>query len=125
MARLFLLLSHRLTPEQISDARATFGVSEFVEFDSKLMAKWASVPPQIGDLNEFLAEFKEALNQARAGDFALIQGEFGATHAMVNYAKSIGVKPIHATTLKDSKEIIQDGKIKKISIFKHVRFREY
>lgn len=44
---------------------------------------------------------------------------------MVNYAKSIGLKPIYATTAKDSKELIQDGVTKKISIFKHIRFREY
>ena len=32
---------------------------------------------------------------------------------MVNYAKSIGLKPIYATTAKDSKELVQDGVIKK------------
>ncbi|MBR2917498.1 MAG: hypothetical protein IKC25_02000 [Campylobacter sp.] len=113
MARLFLLISHTLSPEQINDARISLGVSEIIKFDKELMAKWMNIPPKISDLSEYLAEFREALLSCKAGDFILIQGEFGATYHMVNYAKSIGLKPIHATTAKDSKELIQDGVTKK------------
>lgn len=125
LARLFLLISHTLSPEQINDARISLGISEIIKFDKELMVKWMNIPPNISDLSEYLAEFREALLSCKAGDFVLIQGEFGATYHMVNYAKSIGLKPIYATTAKDSKELIQDGVTKKISIFKHIRFREY
>ncbi len=53
-------------------------------------------------------------------------GDFGATYAMVEYAKSLGLIAIYATTLRESKEILnKDGSITKQNIFKHCIFRKY
>ena len=31
--------------------------------------------------------------EAKAGDILLVQGDFGATYNMINFAKNIGIKP--------------------------------
>ena len=40
-------------------------------------------------------------------------------------AKSLGAKPIYATTSRDVVEVREGDKVIKKSIFKHERFREY
>ena len=59
-------------------------------------------------------------------DFVLIQGDFGAVYLMVNFAFSLGLIPVYATTERIVVEKrMQDNTVKSERIFKHKMFRRY
>jgi len=63
---------------------------------------------------------------AQPGDLVLIQGDFGATCLMVEYARSLGLTPIYATTARISEDkILPDGSVQTVRRFVHRRFRKY
>jgi len=123
--KMFLLFSHKLTNEQIEDAKKSFGVNEFVYLPESLQEIWSNIPPEIEDIKPFLEDIKQFLREnANKGDIVLIQGDFGAVVEMVEFVR-YWLLPVYATTKRVSKEIKKDGKIVKVSEFKHVRFRKY
>lgn len=126
MKKLFLLFSHKLTPKQILDAKDNLGIEEFVELPQNLQALWSNIPPHLQNLNDYLLPLKYYIKEnAKNGDIFLIQGDFGGCCEMVNFVKSLGFVAVHATTKRDSKEEIIDGKVVKTSHFEHVIFRRY
>ena len=92
---MILIFSHELTATQADDARASLGVCDFIKTNAKI------------------------------GDVALVQGDFGATYSIVNFCKKNGIKAIYATTKRTIKESMVGDKVVKNSIFEHVKFREY
>ena len=120
---LFILLNHELTEAQKSESTKRFNITNFTNITNE---KWGNIPPNAERLDEFLGDFKTALkSNAKKGDYLLVQGDFGATYAMVRFAISLGVTPIYATTKRISVESIENGiKVTK-KIFAHERFREY
>ena len=126
MKKLFLLFSHTLTPIQEADAKATFGVEEFVELPSELQRLWSNVPSELDNVSDYLEPLKAYLqSESNLDDVVLIQGDFGATYQMVNFVKELGLKAVHATTKRNVVEKSVDDKIVKTSVFEHVRFRVY
>ena len=126
MKQLFLYFSHKLTPEQELDAKNSLGIVEFVPLTKDLQKLWSNVPPELNSLNEYLIPLKEYLKQnAHKEDLVLIQGDFGASYQMVNFAKELGLIPIYSTSTRDAIEKVVNGKVEKLSRFKHVKFREY
>ena len=126
MKKLFLLFSHTLTTAQETDAKATFGVEEFVFLPSELQTLWSNVPSELEDVSDYLEPLVSYLKeQSEQGDVALVQGDFGATYHMVNEVKSLGLKAVHATTKRNVVEKFVNDKIVKTSVFEHVRFRIY
>lgn len=124
--KLHLLFNHTLTQEQLSDAKASILCEEFVTLPRELQELWSNVPSALESLEEYLKPIKEyARANVQKDDFVLVQGDFGATYIMVNFLKSLGAKPIYATTSRDVLEIREGDKVVKKSIFKHERFREY
>jgi len=124
--KLFLLFSHKLTDEQIKDAKENLGISEFVYLPEDLQYKFSNVPPEIEDIKEYSKDFKEFLkNNAKKDDYVLVQGDFGVVFQIVEFCKENSLKAIYSTTKRVSKEKKIEGKIVKISEFKHVRFRKY
>lgn len=121
--QLFLLLNHPLTQTQRDEIQA-LGVNNIIDINS---GKWSQIPPEIDNITPFLQEYFNALkNQAKQGDYLLIQGDYGATYQIVTFAKSLGLIPIYATTLRESKEIQNtDGSVTKQNIFRHCIFRKY
>ena len=104
----------------------TFGNIEIVNLPEELQFKFSNVPPEIEDLGEYVRDFeKYLLENSTSGDLVLIQSEFGLVYRLVEFSKSISLIPIYATTKRITKEIIKDGKVVKISEFKHIRFRKY
>jgi CRISPR/Cas system-associated endonuclease Cas3-HD len=125
MKRMFLLFSHKLTDEQKEDAKKSLGVEEYIYLPESLQKIWSNIPPEVEDIKLFLVDIKDfLLKNAKIGDIVLIQGDFGAVVEMVEFSKTWLI-PVYATTKRISKEIKKDGKIIKISEFKHVRFRRY
>ncbi len=126
MKKLFLLFSHTLTKAQESDAKASLGIEEFVALPNDLQTLWSNIPPQLTDLNDYLAPLKGYIrNESKEGDVVLIQGDFGGCYEMVNYVKSLGLTAVHSTTKRDVVEKIVNGKVEKFSRFEHVIFRLY
>ncbi|HPG36701.1 MAG TPA: CRISPR-associated protein Csx20 [bacterium] len=127
MSNLFLLFSHTLTPEQVKDANEVLGVEKIVSLPLSLQQMWSDINP-VGELNtkpleEILLWLKE---HASKGDFVLIQGEFGATHYLIEHCFNVGIIPIYATSKRIYEEIRNgDGTVERKHIFKHVNFRRY
>ena len=125
-AKMLLFFSHNLDDNQIQSAKNDLGISEFVTLPEHIQSKWSNVPADLADLNAYSSDFKEFLNQnSRPNDIALIQGDFGLSYIMINYAKSLGLHAVYATTRRISKEKIINGKTIKESVFEHVRFRQF
>jgi len=126
MKKMILLFSHNLTDEQKSDARASFGVEQFVVLPDDLQTLWSNIPADLEDLNEYLQPIQKFLtDNIQKGDIALVQGDFGATCSIASFVKSIGGVAVYATTKRDVVEKEIDGKIVKTSVFEHVRFRVF
>jgi hypothetical protein len=126
MKKMFLLFSHTLTKEQEVDAIQNLKVKEFIYLPKNLQKIWSNVPADIENVDEFLEPIKEFLKQnVKEKDFVLIQGDFGATCKMANFVKTLNATPIYATTIRDAKEELINGKIVKTSVFKHVMFRSF
>lgn len=124
---LFLLFNHRLTAQQEADARASLGVTRIVSPPSAIQSLWSEVPSEADTLTGYLAPVCAWLAEAaQPGDFALIQGEFGATWQMANQALNLGLIPIYSTTRREAvEEHGEDGRVHLRHTFAHVRFRKY
>ena len=123
---MILIFSHELTAAQIKDAQESFGVRKFIKMPQILQDKWSSVPPELTNLDEFMTDFENFIKvNAKIGDIALVQGDFGATYSAVEFCKKEGVKAVYATTKRIIKESVTGDKVVKNSVFEHIKFREY
>jgi len=126
MKKLFLFFSHTLTTAQEKDAKALFGIEEFVVLSDELQTLWSNVPSDLADVSGYLEPLKNYLKlEFSSDDVVLVQGDFGATYHIVNFVNALGLKAVHATTKRNVVEKVIDNKIVKTSLFEHVRFRVY
>ncbi len=51
---MILLFSHKRTPEQIADAKSSFGVEEFLTIDDELQNICSNIPVDLEDIEEYL-----------------------------------------------------------------------
>ncbi|MEA1967980.1 MAG: CRISPR-associated protein Csx20 [Thermodesulfobacteriota bacterium] len=125
--KLFSVFNHILTTEQISDARHSLGVTEFVEMPDKLKQIWKQIPADSESISRYLDPLKKwILANAAKEDIILVQGDFGATYLMVEFAFKHGLIPVYSTTYRQAAESVQpDGRLKTEHIFKHQMFRKY
>ena len=112
---MILIFSHELTTTQIDDARKSLGVRDFIKMPKALLL----LTLQNRGKKNFIK------TNAKIGDVALVQGDFGATYSIVNFCKKNGIKAIYATTKRTIKESMVGDKVVKNSIFEHVKFREF
>ena len=127
MTQLFLLFSHKLTSDQIYDAKETLKVDNYSYLPESLQLKWSNVDPA-GNLDtQALNEIGKWLQkEGSKGDLVLIQGDFGATFYMVDLCLKKGFVPIYATTKRVSEEKQNaEGIVERKQLFKHVGFRRY
>lgn len=126
MKKMILIFSHKLTEEQLNDAKESLKVKDFVYLPNDLQQLWSNIPPTLKTLDNYLEPLKKfILSNSKLDDIILIQGDFGGVYEMVNFSKKNNLIPVHSTTTRDSKETIIDGKVTKISKFKHVMYRRY
>ena len=127
MSKLLILFNHRLTDNQCLDATDLLGVRKFVYPSEEINALWRAVPPGVADLRPVLAPvFTWMGRQGTAGDFILVQGDFGATYLVVDHALKNGMIPVYSTTERRAGEqVLEDGTVSTVHEFRHVRFREY
>src|SRR3990170_3156324 len=99
---MLLVFSHELTPEQIEDARTTLNINEFVPLPSDLQKLWQNIPSGEPSITSYMEHFRRFVeDNADKGDYALIQGDFGAVYLMVNVAFSLGLIPVYSTSERD------------------------
>jgi len=123
MKKMFVLINHNLTEEQKDQALGVFGIESIVNIADDA---WSSINPSDENIVDALSVYKkELMLEAKAGDILLVQGDFGATYNMINFAKNIGLKTIYATTKRVVQELIIDEKSVTRREFKHEKFREY
>ncbi len=129
MANLIILFNHSLTPTQITDAKENLHIKEIITPPVDLREMWANIPPDIADLSQthnYVTVQNWLLKNGTAGDYVLIQGDFGATYLMVRFAFKQGHIPIYSTTRRQAEEQHSiDGSVKMTHRFNHVRFRCY
>jgi len=124
--KMFLFFSHKLTEEQIKDAKENLGVNEFIYLPKDLQYKFSNVPPEIEDIKEYSQIFIDFLKEnVKKEDFVLVQGDFGVVFNIVEFCKENNLKAVYSTTKRVVKEKVIDGKVVKISEFKHIKFRKY
>lgn len=123
MKKMFVLISHPLTKAQRKDAMNRWGVEKFIGMDT---AWWSNIPADAEKVNEFLAETKRQLaDEAKEGDILFVQGDYGATCLMVQYAYAQGLVPVYATTKREAAEKVVGDTVTTTRVFRHVRFRKY
>ena len=126
MPALHLFFSHRLTPEQEQDAKESLKVDRFIYLPEDLQQLFSNIPPHLEDLSEYVRPFVQYLLQnAKVGDFVLIQGDFGLCYKLVQASFTLGLIPIYATTQRQTIERVENGEVIKVSTFRHIRFRRY
>ena len=102
------------------------GISNFEYLPRNLQAIWSGVPPDKESLNDYLKPIFEWLkNNAKKGEWVLVQGDFGAVCLVVDFCFKNSFVPVYATTKRNTNEKIENGKLIKVSQFEHIRFRKY
>jgi len=96
----------------------------------RVASMFKNVPKELkGDyetIEACLTEIKTYISaRFKTGDYLLVQGDYGATFNMVQFAKEIGLVPVYATSKRDVKEVVDGEYVTTIREFKHVRFRKY
>lgn len=124
---MILLFNHRLTGDQEMAACRSFAPARFVYPPGDIQRLWRQVPPPLESLENHVQPVKRWLEKAaRKGDVVLIQGDFGATYLMVQFAFERGLVPVYATTERLANEQHQaDGSVTLTHCFRHCRFRRY
>lgn len=126
MRQMILLFSHSLSDAQKTDASENYGVEAFVPMPADMQKLWSAIPAECGDISTHIQPIKVFVEDiSHRGDMVLIQGDFGATYALVNFCQSLKLVTLYATTKRNAVEKSIDGKMVKTSVFEHVRFREY
>lgn len=127
MANVFILLSHQLTQEQIEALKSEFQIENIIYMPKDLQTLWGNIPPEKESICEILNPVRLWLkNNAKQKDYALIQGDMGATYQIINYCFSIGIIPCYTTTKRVSiQEKNNNGTVNVIKEFKHERYRIY
>jgi hypothetical protein len=124
---LFLIFSHKFTPDQEADAAASLGINRIVALPQDLQEVWSSIPPEADKIMTTLAPIRSWLSyEGFRGDYVLVQGDFGACYLMAQFVLELGLVPVYSTTERRAVDEVQpDGSVTVTHSFQHVRFRKY
>jgi hypothetical protein len=124
---MLVLFNHTLTEKQIEDAKQNLLIKEIITPPQAISQLWRSIPPEAEIIDHVLQDVRDWINaNSHDGDYLLIQGEFGSVYLMVRHAMEKGLIPIYSTSLRTAEEEeMQDGSIRLVHHFNHVRFRKY
>lgn len=126
MPACFCLLNHSLTQNQIDELETQFNCTKIVYPLQELQQSWAQIVPEkdnfsiIENVISWLTQ-----NNAKENDLFIIQGEYGTTFTLVDYALKNNIIPLYATTRRIAKEKRNGEIVEKQYIFEHVCFKKY
>jgi len=127
MSTLLLLFNHTITAEQEIQAREQLHVERIIAPPEEIRTIWDNLPPETEQLQPVLAPVLNWLDQAAtAGDYILVQGDFGACYLVVRYCFEQGYVPLYATTKRKAVEHhLDNNQVELTHTFEHVIFRKY
>ncbi|OJF75911.1 MAG: hypothetical protein BKP49_09655 [Treponema sp. CETP13] len=127
MAKVFCLLNHILTSQQLKELKESYNCSKIIYPPDILSEQWAQIQPSKTIKKELLNKVVLWLKEggAQKSDLFIIQGEFGHTFALVDYALQHNLIPLHAVTKRVEKEKQDGEKVFRTYLFEHICFREY
>lgn len=125
MSRTFCLLNHTLTQKQLDELKQRFGSSEVVYPEESLSSRWAQIPPEESNADIIASVVSWLKRNAERGDFFIVQGEFGSTFTLVDFALKNALVPLYATTRRVAKEFRSGETVRREYVFEHVCFKEY
>lgn len=111
---------HACDIESLGKKRVLLPLSvHFVAGTTKLFGR-----PDVGvAVRDFIAWLAMTAHQ---GDYALVQGDFGATYLAVRFAFKQGLIPVYSTTQRQAEEEhLPDGSVRLVHRFEHCMFRRY
>ena len=116
-----LLFSHILTDPQEKELKERYRCENIIYMPEELKKIWMNV-----DDTTSAEPFKNfLLKNLNKGDYVLIQGEWGLTFQLVNFALDNGFVPLFSRTTRDVKEEKKGDEVVRISVFRHLGFRKY
>jgi hypothetical protein len=121
----YSLLNHVLTASQIGELENNFGVKRIMYPEPELGAAWGDIPTEKTLTADHLLPFSRWLTAAAKGDVVILQGEAGATFALVDLCLSRGLVPLHSVTRRIARESREGEKVLRSHVFEHVCFRRY
>ncbi|WP_296091389.1 CRISPR-associated protein Csx20 [uncultured Treponema sp.] len=125
MPRTFCLLNHTLTQSQIAELGEKFNSSEIVYPEKNLSELWSQIPPEKSNEEVVESVVSWLKSNATPGDLFIIQGEFGSTFTLVDFALKNGLVPLYATTKRIAKESHSGETVRREYVFEHVCFKKY
>ncbi|AEF81047.1 CRISPR-associated protein Csx20 [Leadbettera azotonutricia] len=125
MPTAYCLLNHALTENQKAELANDFGCENCIYPSEELKALWSAVPTDKFLTQAHLEPFASWLSEAKADDVVVLQGEFGMTFALVDYALGRRLVPVHAVTKRIAKEERDGELVHRSYVFEHVCFRRY
>ena len=121
MKKIILLFSHTLTEPQVKELKEKWNCDEIIYMPDELKNNWMNVVDDV-DINQFK---KFLLDNLQKDDYVLIQGEWGLTYNMINFAKENNFIPLYASTMRKVTEYKEGDKVIKNSVFSHTTFKKY
>lgn len=85
---MLLVFSHKLTDEQIKDAKENLNIKKFISLPENLQNIWSNIPPERVNIDKELEKIKKWIKEnSNSRDYVLVQGDFGSTYKIVEYCK--------------------------------------
>lgn len=125
MPRTFCLLNHTLTQKQLAELNEKFNSTDIVYPEKNLAELWSQIPPEKSNEEVVEAVVLWLKDKAAPGDLFIIQGEFGSTFTLVDFALKNSLVPLYATTRRVAKESREGETVRREYIFEHVCFKRY
>lgn len=125
MRKAFVLLNHHLTDNQIKELNGKYLCDQIIYPGKELSDKWSGIAP-VSELD--MNTIKEVINwldSSSMDDVLVIQGEFGSTFYIVDYALQKGIIPVHAVTKRVAQESREGEIVKRSYVFEHCCYRKY
>jgi len=119
MKKIILLFSHTLTEPQVKELKEDWNCEEIVYMPTELKNNWMDVTDDV-DISQFQ---KFLLENLQKGDYVLIQGEWGLTYNMINFAKENNFIPLYAGTTRKVTEHKEGDKVIKNSVYIHTIYK--
>jgi hypothetical protein len=125
MPKAYILLNHTLTCKQTQELKEKFGVSDIIIPPQEISDFWQQIPTDAEIGENLLKPTLNWLLTAKKGDILVIQGEFGATFAIADWALRRGLAVLHSVTERVATESRKGELVHRSYVFEHVRFREF
>jgi hypothetical protein len=125
MSSIYCLLNHKLTPKQETELHDSFGTVNIMYPPQQITELWSKIPTVRELSKTHLKPFTAWLQEATEGDVTVLQGEFSATFALIDFVLRRGLIPVCAVTKREAQESRVGEKIIKEHTFNHICFRRY